>query len=101
MKRTEVFKTDRVPDINRPKTFDQALDVWGGKRPKPLNEVAAYYDHQMSVYPDMIRVSFEDGNTAVYELRAEQPHPIIVENINIIRKWKQGYVNQPRRRRKP
>ena len=93
---SEVIKTDRVPGI------------WTGrrrmekpKRPAPLPEVVPIYEHELSAHPDSIRVSFEDGSTAVYDIRMDQPHPIIVENINIIRKWN-GYNNQPmRRRRKP
>ena len=69
------------------------------KRPKMLPENVSYYDHEFSRLPDRIRVSFEDGSTAIYELRVEQPAPVIIENIKIIRKWKQGYVNQPMRRR--
>ena len=64
--------------------------------PKPMPN----YEHDCSIYPDQIRVSFSDGHTAVYELRVEQPAPVIIENIKIIRKWKQGYVNQPERRRR-
>lgn len=94
---SEVYKTDRVPGI------------WTGRRrmekPKrlePLPEVVPIWEHGFDGLPDAVRVSFEDGSTAVYEIRREQPHPIIVENINIIRKWNNGYNNQPmRRRRKP
>ena len=64
--------------------------------PKPVPS----YEHDFSEYPELIRVSFSDGHTAVYELRVEQPAPVIIENIKIIRKWKQGYVNQPERRRR-
>ena len=71
------------------------------KRLEPLPEVVQIWEHGFDGYPDAVRVSFPDGSTAVYDIRREQPHPIIVENINIIRKWK-GYNNQPmRRRRKP
>lgn len=70
-------------------------------RPELLPGTISYYDHNISKYPDRIRVSFADGKTLVYELRTEQPHPIIVENINIIKRMKQGYVNQPARRRRP
>ena len=59
------------------------------------------YDHDYSVLPDRIRVLFMDGRTMVYDIHTEQPHPVIVQNIKLIRKMKQGYVNQPRRRRKP
>ena len=70
------------------------------ERLAPLPEVVPIYEHDHDGHPDALRVSFEDGSTAVYDLRAEMPHPIIVENIAIIRKWKQGYVNQPLRRRR-
>lgn len=72
-----------------------------GIRPELLPGTVSYYDYDISKYPDRIRVSFADGKTLVYELRTEQPHPIIVENINIIKRMKQGYVNQPVRRRRP
>ena len=70
-----------------------------GKRPQPMDKVVPHYEHEWSEKPDWIRVSFEDGSTAVYILKVEQPAPVIIENIKIIRKWKQGYVNQPERRR--
>ena len=73
------------------------LDKHG--RPKPMPGAVPYYEHDYSEIPEKIRISFSDGQTAVYELRIDQPHPVIVENIRIIRKWKQGYVNQPARRR--
>ena len=68
-------------------------------RPELLPGTVGYYDYEISKYPDRLRVSFSDGRTLVYEVRPEQPAPVIVENIKIIRKW-QGYVNQPMRRRK-
>ena len=67
--------------------------------PKIMPGTISYYDHEISKYPDRIRISFDDGHTAIYEIRVEQPAPVIVENIKIIRKWKQGYNNQPMRRR--
>ena len=85
--------------MNGPKTIDEALDIWGGNRPRMLPEVVSYYDRDFSVLPDSIRVSFDDGSTAVYELKTTHPSPVIMENIRIIRKWKQGYVNKPARRR--
>ena len=70
------------------------------KRPEILPKPVPYYWFDFSVIPDQIRVSFSDGSTAVYDLRTDQPAPVIIENIKIIRKWKQGYVNQPARRRR-
>lgn len=69
-------------------------------RPGILPKVLPMYEHEYSEIPERIRVSFEGGKTAVYELRVEQPAPVIIENIKIIRKWKQGYINQPVRRRR-
>lgn len=77
--------------------LDRILEESG--RPTILGQMVPFYEGDSSRYPKMIRVSFEDGKTMVYELRVEQPAPVIVENIKIIRKWKQGYVNKPRRRR--
>ena len=68
-------------------------------RPKMLDKPAPMYETAYSKYPDRVRISFEDGTTAVYELRYDQPHPIIMENVKIIRKWR-GYVNQPARRKR-
>lgn len=69
-------------------------------RPEMMDRAVPYYGHAWSKYPDQIRVSFEDGSTVIYEARMEQPAPVIVENIKIIRKWKSGYVNQPERRKR-
>ncbi len=87
---------------------DQAPTKWTGRRrletperPAMLGKMVPIYDHNTSKHPDRIRVSFDDGSTAVYAIDVEQPHPLVVESIRIIRKWN-GYNNQPmRRRRKP
>lgn len=71
------------------------------ERPAMLGKMVPIYDHNTSSHPDRIRVSFDDGSTVVYVLDVEQPHPMVMESIRIIRKWN-GYNNQPmRRRRKP
>ena len=70
------------------------------RRPSPLPEPALTYRTEDSVHPDQIRLSFDDGSTAIYDLRTEFPHPIIERNIEIIRKIKTEYVNQPMRRRR-
>ena len=61
-----------------------------------------YDEDHNSRHPDRIRVSFTDGSTAVYVLETDQPHPACIKSIEIIKKWNNGYNNQPmRRRRKP
>ncbi|MBO7663890.1 MAG: hypothetical protein J6U01_11020 [Clostridia bacterium] len=85
-----------------PLTEEQWDAICGYKPPRKriLTLAVPTYEHEYSKYPEQIRVSFADGHTAVYDMRVDQPHPMIVENIKIIRKWKQGYVNQPQRRRR-
>ena len=69
-------------------------------KPQPLRGAVHYYDREDSKYPEHIRVCFDDGTTKIYDLHTEQPAPVIMENIKIIRRMKQGYVNQPARRRR-
>lgn len=69
------------------------------ERPEPLPGVATYYKDEESLLPDLVRMSFRDGSTAVYELKSAQIHPLIRRNLQILRGWK-GYVNQPKIRRR-
>lgn len=70
------------------------------ERPEMMGKMVANYEHETSLYPESIRVSFNNGKTIIYDRRVEQPAPVFEENIKIIRKWKNGYVNQPARRRR-
>lgn len=69
-------------------------------RPEMLERPVPTYMTADSEYPDQIRMKFSDGKTVIYDKRMEFPHPIIERNIEIIRKMKTGYVNQPMRRRR-
>ncbi len=82
------------------KYWEPDPDKEENSRPKPLPGAVPYYKRESSRIPESIRISFSDGSTAVYELHVEQPAPQIVESIKIIRRMKQGYVNQPARRRR-
>ena len=92
--------------MNINEMLDRVLeDIEIGKsRPEILGKVVPIYEHDYSVLPEKIRVLFKDGRTMVYDIHieqpVEQPAPIIVQNIKLIRKMKQGYVNQPARRRR-
>ena len=59
--------------------------------------VFSYHTDRFSRHPEKIRVSFRDGSTAVYDLRVEQPAPVILENIRIIRRMV-GYEPKHARR---
>ena len=66
-------------------------------RPEMLPEPLLVYEHDSSVYPDLIRESFDDGHTEVYVRLVRQPAPQIMECIRIIHKW--GQEDEPERRR--
>ena len=74
------------------------------ERPELLPEAVPYYDTDFSFHPDSVRMSFSDGSTAIYDLRMNYPHPLVMRNAEIMRETKQnikqGYVNQPMRRRR-
>ena len=80
--------------------MDRVLeDIEIGKtRPEILDKVVPIYEHEYSVLPDRIRVLFADGRTMIYDIHMDQPAPVIIENIRIIRKMKEGYKYKPRRR---
>lgn len=69
-------------------------------RPEMLERPVPTYMTADSEYPDQIRMKFSDGKTVIYDKRTEFPHPIIERNIEIIKRIKAEYVNQPMRRRR-
>lgn len=87
-------------------TMDDMLDrvlediEIGKQRPEILGKVVPIYEHDYSILPEKIRVLFMDGRTMIYDIHVDQPAPVIVQNIKLIRKMKQGYVNNPARRRR-
>lgn len=62
------------------------IKVEEGAEDPEIVGVFSYPKAAYSRYPEKIRVSFADGSTAVYDLRVEQPAPVILENIKIIRR---------------
>ena len=85
---------------NEPVTWTGRKRMETPERLAPLPEMVPIYEHEHDGHPDALRVSFEDGSTAVYDLRREQPHPLTVKCVETIRKWNNGYNNQPMRRRR-
>ena len=57
------------------------------ERPEAMPEPAIYYAYGDGKYPDVIRLSFKDGHTEVYDRRIVQPSP-------------RRYLNMPRHMRK-
>ena len=67
------------------------------ERPEVLPKPSAHYRGKHSRYPEQVRISFGDGNTFIYEMRAEQPAPVILENVKIIQRMV-GYEPKHARR---
>lgn len=74
-----------------------------GEHDPEITGVFATYEHEYSRHPEKIRVYFRNGSTAVYDLHTDQPHPLVLKNIEIMNQTekniKQGYVNKPQRRK--
>ena len=99
-------KTEMTLELELELTEEQKDVLCGYKPPRKriLTMAVPKYEHDSSKYPEQIRVSFGDGHTAVYDMRIDQPHPLVLKNIEIMKETKkkitQGYVNQPIRRRR-
>lgn len=85
--------------MSRPQTIEEAIEMWG-YRPEMLAGVLPYYESDISVYPEKVRVSFKDGKTIIYDTTMIQPHELIQENIRIIHKIQQQMDEWKRRRRR-
>ena len=83
-----------------PDKGENRIEIEIKKRPEMLPRPFPIYERTDSEIPERIRISFTNGTSAIYDLHTDQPAPVIVENVRIIRKWKQGYINQPMRRRR-
>ena len=51
------------------------------KFPKMLPEPLQIYSMH-GPYPDLLRVSFTDGSTQIYELHVKQPKPVLADELN-------------------
>ena len=66
---------------------------------KILDKPACYFNGRHSRLPEQIRVSFEDGTTAIYDLHIEQPEPLFFrEMIEVREDIRIGYPQRRTRR---
>lgn len=71
------------------------------KRPEMLAFPVPIYERTDSEIPEKVRISFTNGTSAIYVLHVDQPKPLVMESIRIIRKWRsEGYQYVPPRRRR-
>ena len=102
----EIFEETMTLELEIDLTEEQKNEICGYKHPRQriLTLAVPRYEHESSKYPEQIRVSFGDGHTAVYDMHIDQPHPLVLKNIEIMKETKknitQGYVNNPMRRRR-
>ena len=69
-------------------------DAGKDTRPRPLPMPVCISGPEDGRLPELIRIAFDDGTTAVYRLKEAENDQLIIKSIEIIRKW-----NRPRRRR--
>ena len=71
------------------------------KRPALLALPVPIYERTDSEIPEKVRISFTNGTSAIYAMQVDQPKPLVMESIRIIRKWRsEGYQYVPPRRRR-
>ena len=105
MGRAEIPELSEDRFLEYLKEREKELEQNRKNRPEMLTKAVPKYDYDSSRYPDRIRVSFADGSTQIYRIQTELPPPVLVESIEIIRKWQTGYkapeiAEIPERRRR-
>lgn len=71
------------------------------KRPEMLAFPVPIYENTDSEIPEKVRISFTNGTSAIYVRHVDQPKPMVMESIRIIRKWRsEGSQYVPQRRRR-
>ena len=58
--------------------------------PKMLPEPLQIYSMN-GKYPDILRVSFNDGSTQIYDLRVQQPEPVLKDQLDHFSELCVGY----------
>lgn len=77
---------------------DEEMQIKEENRPELLPKPLPVYERTDSRIPERVRISFTDGTSAIYDLHTDQPAPIIIENIKIIRRMAGYIAPRPRRR---
>ena len=56
----------------------------------PLADVTPIWEHDYSVYPDMLRVAMEDGKVVNYRIDIVMPHPAFSRVMKLMEKIPYG-----------
>ena len=54
----------------------------------PLPKVTGVWEHDVSRYPDRVRIPMSDGKVVTYRIDVEMPHPCLAAALNSIGKMK-------------
>lgn len=65
---------------------------------EPLPMVLPIWEHEWSVYPDVVRVSMENGKVIDYRCEIKQPRPILKGMLDRFTETCVGYRAKRRRR---
>lgn len=57
----------------------------------PLPKMTGFWDHDVSRYPDRIRVPMSDGQVVTYHIDVEMPHPCFEAAMDGLEKMAVGY----------
>ena len=55
----------------------------------PLPKVTGIWDHDVSRYPDRIRIPMSDGKVVTYHIDIEIPHPCLTAALKNIERMKE------------
>ena len=64
----------------------------------PLPMVLPIWENDWSVFPDVVRVSMEDGHVLNYRLEVSQPKPVFRDKLDQFTQTCVGYRAKRRRR---
>jgi len=54
----------------------------------PLPKVTGVWEHDVSRYPDRVRIPMSDGKVVTYRIDVEMPHPALVAAVKNIERMK-------------
>lgn len=57
----------------------------------PLPKVTGLWDHDLSRYPDRVRIPMADGKVVTYHIDLDLPHPCFQAAMDNIKNMKIGY----------
>ena len=57
----------------------------------PLPKVTGVWEHDVSQYPDRVRIPMSDGKVVTYRIEIDQPHPCFTAAMDNLDRMVVGY----------